>query len=220
MNCTTQKLFSNRFGAKKIPRSSGRFTNNSGFTIVEAMVSLALLAISAALALPSYRDMVEKRQVTHGAEQIMAFFNSAQSEAIKLNQVVTVSYERSGDQNWCAGITAGATPCSCSQVDVVATDYCTVNGNPRLISNAVAGDQFMLTDISGDSGGDDAYSFDPVRGLLVDLDDSVSLEMHSSSSKFQLELRVTRTGQAELCSKDDDHKVPGFGICPQAEEES
>jgi hypothetical protein len=157
--------------------------------------------------------MIEKRQLTHGAEQLMAFVNSAQSEAIKLNQVVTVSYVRTGDQSWCTGVTVGATPCNCTQTDVVATDYCAVNGIPKMISDDAAGDMLLLKSITGDSGGNSAFSFDPVRGLLLDLDDAMNVEMHSSSSKFQLELRVTRSGQAELCSKDSDHKVPGFGVC-------
>ncbi len=65
-----------------------------GFTVVELMMSLVLLAIGAALSIPSYREMMEKRQLTHGAEQIMAFVNTAQSEAMKRNQIVTISYDR------------------------------------------------------------------------------------------------------------------------------
>jgi prepilin-type N-terminal cleavage/methylation domain-containing protein len=53
-------------------------SRHRGFTLVEIMMSLALMAIGIALAIPSYRDMVEKRQVTNGAEQLSSFINTAQ----------------------------------------------------------------------------------------------------------------------------------------------
>ena len=37
-------------------------SRHRGFTLVEIMMSIVLLALGLALALPSYRDMVEKRQ--------------------------------------------------------------------------------------------------------------------------------------------------------------
>lgn len=46
------------------------FSRHCGFTIIEVSLSLVLLAMSVALSLPSYREMVEKRQSNHGAEQI------------------------------------------------------------------------------------------------------------------------------------------------------
>lgn len=209
MNCKKQQPFFDGIGLTK----PSNLTNNFGFTVVELMVSIALLAISAALALPSYRDMIEKRQLTHGAEQLTAFINSAQSEATKLNQIVTVSYARSDDQNWCAGVNVGATPCDCNQTSITAADFCAVNGAPRLISDAVAGDMLLLKSMTGDAGDDSAYSYDPVRGLLVNLDDALNIEMHSQSSKFQLEMRVSRTGQTEVCSKNSGHSIPGYVVC-------
>src|SRR6056297_1341682 len=79
-----------------------------GFSVVELMISVTLVAIGAALALPSYRDMVEKRQVTNGAEQLASFINTAQGLAMKTNRVVTVSWWRNADDEWCIGATDGA----------------------------------------------------------------------------------------------------------------
>jgi prepilin-type N-terminal cleavage/methylation domain-containing protein len=57
-----------------------------GFTLVEVMMSVVLMGIGMALALPSYRDMVEKRQITNGAEQLASFINTAQGVAMKTNR--------------------------------------------------------------------------------------------------------------------------------------
>jgi hypothetical protein len=41
--------------------------------------------------------------------------------------------------------------------------------------------------------------------------------MHSRSQNYQLQLMITNTGQASLCSKDADHSIPGYGVCPAEE---
>jgi prepilin-type N-terminal cleavage/methylation domain-containing protein len=189
-------------------------SRQSGFTIVELMMSLVLLAIGAALSLPSYREMMEKRQLTHGAEQIMAFVNSAQSEAIKQNQIVTVSYVRAGDANWCVGAITGAAACDCRETVVTEADYCAIESAARILNNSHVGNTNLVKSMTGDG----AYSFDPIRGIfLPNLDDSVDslvVAMSSNSAGYKLDLRVSNTGQAILCSNDADHSVPGYKVCP------
>jgi len=192
------------------PLSRQTLSRQTGFTLVELMISVTLLAVGATLALPSYREMVEKRQVTHGAEQIMAFVNSAQMEAMKQNRVVTVSYARSADNNWCFGATLGATACDCNETTPTETDFCAINAAPSVITNVNTGNLDLLKSITGDG----AYSFDPVRGILTDLNDSLAVEMSSNNQNYQLNLTVSNTGQAILCSKDSSHSVPGYSVCP------
>ena len=181
-----------------------------GFTLIEVMMSLVLVAIGAALSLPSYREMVEKRQLTHGAEQIMAFVNSAQTEAMKQNRVVTVSYSRTADNNWCFGATTGATACDCTETQSGETDYCAINSTPAVINNGNSGNLDLLKSITGDG----AYSFDPIRGIFTNLNDVLTVEMSSNSQKYKLNLTVSNTGEAILCSKDSSHKIPGYNVCP------
>ena len=191
-------------------KTAAHLPRQSGFTIVEVMLSLVLVAIGASLSLPSYREMVEKRQLTHGAEQIMAFVNSAQMEAMKQNSVVTVSYSRTAGNNWCFGATLGAAACDCTETQSGETDFCAINSTPVVINNANTGNLDLLTSITGDG----AYSFDPIRGIFTNLNDVLTVEMSSSSLKYKLSLTVNNTGEAILCSKDSSHKVPGYGVCP------
>ena len=195
-------------------RCTGTSTSShqSGFTIVELMMSLVLLAIGAALSLPSYREMIEKRQLTHGAEQMLAFVNSAQGEAMKRNQIVTVSYDRDENDDWCVGMVLGASPCNCRETDESQDDYCAVDSAPRVINNTNAGNTDLVNQMRG-AGGE--YSVDPVRGIFVDPDDRLYVAMRSDSGDYLLDLWVSNTGQAILCSHDQDHTVPGYQVCPQ-----
>ena len=54
-----------------------------------------------------------------------------------------------------------------------------------------------------------------VRGLLVDLDDSLNMELRSHSGDFRLNLMVNNTGRVILCSDSVDHAVPGYAVCEQ-----
>jgi type IV fimbrial biogenesis protein FimT len=194
-------------------RSTGTSPSNSrnhGFTLVEVLMSVVLLAIGMALAIPSYRDMVEKRQITNGAEQLASFINTAQGVAMKTNQVVTISYDRTDDNDWCVGAISGTTPCDCTQTTVAAADYCKIATQPFVLNNSHTGNLDLLHNMDGD--GD--YAFDPIRGLFLDLDDSLTVELRSPSDDFRLNLMVNHTGRVILCSDDSAHAVPGYATCP------
>lgn len=188
---------------------------NQGFTLVEVLMTVVLLGIGMALALPSYRDMVEKRQVTNGAEQLASFINTAQGVAMKTNQVVTVSYSRSANNDWCVGAISGTTACNCTQTNVAAADYCQIATQPFILNNSHAGDLELMHAMSGDG----SYAFDPIRGLFMDLDDSLTVELRSPNEDFRLNLVVNSSGRVMLCSDGSEHAIPGYKTCPAVVEE-
>jgi prepilin-type N-terminal cleavage/methylation domain-containing protein len=185
-------------------------SRQSGFSLIEVMMTILLLAVSMALAIPSFRDAVEKRQVTNTAEQLVSFINSAQGIAQRTNQVVTVSYDRDDVDDWCVGAVGGETACNCEQTDPLQADYCQIDGMPMVVSNADTGSLEILHTVAGDG----AYAFDPVRGFFVDLDDSLTMELRSPSGDFRLNLVVNSSGRVVLCSEDSSHAVPGYAVCP------
>ena len=188
--------------------------SSTGFSIIEMMIALVLIAIGSALALPSYQNMIEKRQLTRGAEQLLAFINSAQSRSIQWNEQLNVSWSHTGENEWCVGANLGETVCNCTDTDTTSATFCDINNAVSIFGDDIAGDRVLLKTISGDAGGDGAFSYDPDRGLFVNLNDSLSIEMHSRNQNYQLQLMVTNTGQASLCSKDADHSIPGYSVCP------
>ena len=180
-----------------------------GFTAIELLMTLVLVGIGVAVALPSYRDMVEKRQVTNAAEQVVSFINSAQGVAMKTNRVVTVSYAREADDDWCVGAVAGETACVCSQGDPEEADFCQIGSQPYVINAGHAGDLGVMHSVTGDG----AYAFDPIRGFFRDLDDSLTMELRSLSGDFRLNVLVNNTGRVTICSVDESHAIPGYAVC-------
>lgn len=181
-----------------------------GFTMIEVLLSVVLVAIGMALAIPSYRDMVEKRQLTNGAEQVAAFVNTAQGISSRSNQVVTVSYSRSANDNWCIGATVGDTACDCTETVDTESDYCAIDDQRFVINAQHAGNLDIMQEMTGDG----AFAYDPIRGLFVDLGDSVEMKMRSQSGDFRLNMLVNNTGRVMLCSDSSNHDVPGYDVCP------
>src|SRR5210317_1377632 len=129
-------------------RSRGAAPGNfrsRGFTLVEVLMTVVLLGIGMALALPSYRDMVEKRQVTNGAEQLSAFINTAQGIAQGLNRKVNVSYEPYGDDEWCIGMAEDDALCDCEN----SPESCLINGQQYVINSSHAGNRTMMHSVTG-----------------------------------------------------------------------
>jgi type II secretory pathway pseudopilin PulG len=123
------------------------------------MMSIVLVAIGIALAIPSFRDQVEKRQVTNGAEQLASFINTAQGVSMKTNQVVTVSYNRDDEDDWCIGATVGEVACDCTGADSLAP-VCEINSQPFILTNTHAGDRELVYAMGASNTG--SYSFDPI----------------------------------------------------------
>ena len=191
--------------------NSAVFRRDRGFSLIEVMMTVVLIGISLALAVPSFRDMVEKRQVTNAAEQVAAFINTAQGVAMKTNQLVTVSYTHNGDNDWCIGATSGADACSCSQTNSEAADYCQIDSMTYILDNSHTKDLELMNAMIGDG----AYAFDPVRGLVVGLEEPLTAEIHSPSGEFRLNLEINSTGRVLVCSEDNAHSIPGYELCSQ-----
>jgi len=87
-------------------QSMPRLFRQSGFTLIELMVAVAVLAILLTLAVPSFAGLMRSSQVSSQTNSLVTAFNVARSEASKRGMPVTV----------CAA-DAGLADCSASAAD-------------------------------------------------------------------------------------------------------
>lgn len=200
---------------RRDPRNTGNgISTHHGFTVIELMIALAVLAIITSLALPSYRTILEKRQVTSGAEQLGAFLSSAQLESVKRNQFVAVNYQENGGA-WCLGMRAGdsaAVDCDCTVTDPTAANACALDGTLKVFNSSVLKYPDVLN--SAAVGADDTIVYDPVRGLTQGFE-TVTLELQSvPEGTYALDVEVAVTGRVKICSNAvADKDVPGYKEC-------
>lgn len=63
-----------------------------GFTLVELMVVLAILAIMAAMVLPNFNQYIQQRRLNGAARQVMSDFMSARMAAVSQNRKVKIFF--------------------------------------------------------------------------------------------------------------------------------
>ena len=90
------------------PRTN-RLRAGPGFTIIELMVTIAILAIMLAVGVPSFRAFINNQRVKAAATEMMTSVLISRSDAIKRNAAVTIAPTVAGDwtQGWSATATIG-----------------------------------------------------------------------------------------------------------------
>lgn len=68
-----------------------RLSREAGFTLIEVIVVISILAILAGLATPAFRQMIAAQRVKNAASDLLSDMSLARSEAIRRNSLVTVS---------------------------------------------------------------------------------------------------------------------------------
>lgn len=197
--------------------------SNKGFTIIEMLIAVAVLAIIVSLALPSYQSIIEKRQVTSAAEQLTAFLSSMKGEAVKLNEDLALSYT----EDVCLGFQQSLSPCDCS------TNSCKVNYDydrdgtiDATIDRAIRYSDFSYPDVvtgitftnqrGADAGNGDLMVYDSVRGMLDHgYTEKLSISLVSATGLYALNVEVDPLGRVSICNATTggDFQVPGYGQC-------
>ncbi len=76
---------------------SGKHAEYQGFTLIELMIVVVLIAVIAAIAAPSFANMIRDNRLTTQANNLLASLQLARSEAVSRGVQVTV--RRAGNNN-------------------------------------------------------------------------------------------------------------------------
>lgn len=79
-----------------------RLRGESGVTLLELMVAVAVLGILAAIAVPYYGDYIQRQRLIGAAEAIYGQMQLAKRAAISNNTTVNFLVQGAGSSNWCA----------------------------------------------------------------------------------------------------------------------
>jgi type IV fimbrial biogenesis protein FimT len=170
---------------------------HTGFTLIELMITLAVLAVLAAIAAPSFSDIMERRKLNGAGENLFATLIFAKTEAIKRNAPVRITFVGTGD-TWCYGLAVDAA-CDCSD-NVPA---CTIDGVTKIVDQ----DDYSAVSVdAGSSFADSFTAFSPLRGAA----NNNGTLTFTISNGAEFGVSLSTFGRISLCS---DTGTFGYSAC-------
>jgi prepilin-type N-terminal cleavage/methylation domain-containing protein len=209
-------------------------SKNSGFTLIELMVTLLVLAIIMSMAAPSMMSYFDRHRVIGAAEELYSVVQQARVEALGRSTSVYLVFSADGTGTWRYGMSqdeAGldsSKVCDPSIADLTNDDACYLvvddgDGTIDGVDGATDYDDRMLMvwddqnhqDIQltiVDGGTSEFLEITNMRGVVDNAwDDSpYELEFTSGDGK-RLRIQVGILGQVRMCTPDDS--VGGYSLC-------
>ena len=165
----------------------------TGFTLIELMVTVSIMAIIAMIAAPALQTFVDKTRLKGATDRLYADMQFARSEAVKRNSSVSISF--STGSNWCYGINAGGA-CNCNTANA-----CSIK--------TVSHSEFSGITLDGAIFTASSTTFNPVLGTLS----AAGLARVQSAGGKQACVHMSLIGQIRLCSPAGSANLGGYPTC-------
>ena len=182
---------------------------NAGFTMVELMVTLAVLAVLVAIALPSFRDFAERAWLRGAADNIASVIGTAKAESIKRDSLVKVNFKAVGS-GFCVGAamvtTMSTAGCDCS------AGACPVAVYPANSAELHAV-RLVGTPAFGSPTADTDFVIDPKTSTLADINDAGGVELDVPRG-FGIKVLVNAMGRVSTCTPSGKKGLAGVDPCP------
>ena len=162
-------------------------SRQTGFTLIESMVCLAMVGVTVGTALPSIQQASERRHLEGAAAQLATDIRQARSAAVALTAPVRLSFHQASAGSCYLLHTGRTADCSC---DPSAGAVCT---NGAQVIRSVAFPPSSEVQISSNSA---SMLFEPHRGTVTPTA-SINLRLRNGPTLRQV---VNIMGRARTCT--------------------
>lgn len=169
-----------------------------GFTLLECVVSLAVLAVTLGTAVPSIQQASERRQLEGASAQLATDIRQARSAAVSLATPVRMSFHQSSAGSCYVLHTGRAADCQC------VAGAPAVCSNGAQVINAVAFAASSGLTVASNSA---SMLFDPDRGTVTPTA-SINVQLRQGPTIRQV---VNIMGRARTCTPSPD--LPSYKAC-------
>jgi type IV fimbrial biogenesis protein FimT len=196
-------------------RRSAPPKSSHGFTLLELMITLSVLAVLASLGIPAMQGMLERNRLKGAAQALAEDLQWVRGEAIRRNRDLHLVFDAGSP--WCYGVSE-ASACDCHLTDPEAVNACTLSINGTKVLKHLHDTNYA--GVSGATTFDQGVTgFEKRRGTTMRMGSgSAGSERHGNGSVAfsnardeQLKVILSLTGRVRVCSPNQS--VPGFRGC-------
>lgn len=169
-------------------------SKQQGVSLVELIVTLAILVILLSVAVPSFQSIRDANRVKAAAEAVYAHLQFARSESVKQNRNLFVGVKTG--TNWCIGL-SNATGCDCK-----TANSCRFGPNAALIERNLDSSDFSGITLASNQAN---IRFESRRGFNSN-PGTITL---TGSNSLQIQVIHSSRGRIRFCSDN----VGGYPTC-------
>jgi type IV fimbrial biogenesis protein FimT len=160
----------------------------TGFTLLELLVVVAIAGILATLAAPSFNTMLERRRLVSATEAVLSDLRWTRSEGIKRNIRMRLTFNETGNE-WNYSIHPDGT----DPIDI------------STLLKQVSSTNFPNTGLTSNRS---SIVFDNIRGGTGT---NCTVTMTSSPSNFQMQVVISPIGRIRTCAVGAS--LGGYEVC-------
>lgn len=181
--------------------------NNAGFTLIEAMITIAVLGILLSIAIPSFSKMIERNRIASATNEFMGALMLARSEAATRSIPMSICVSEDGvscnttlddySKGWVI-----FSDCNKDGVISSAVTTCDFDGDGTNDKDIIVKvyDGLKQLVIVGNANSEDKFTY-KFSGRPATL--NASFKIGKDASSLVKKLTIAITGRIKLCSKGE-----------------
>lgn len=179
-----------------------RSTHATGFTLIELIVAMAVLAMVVGYVMNSFSGMLARQRLQAAAENLYDYLTLARTESISRSSPAHISIVDGA--SWCFGIDDSAS-CTCS-----TSNDCQVDGATRTTSY----DSYTGITLSSVDASLSQFTYDERRGMPQNTAGTASVSGNITFTNVRgdaVTLQLNSVGRIKLCTTTG---FRGYSACP------